>query len=114
MANSVAWFEVAGADAAALQRFYGDLFGWQIDADNPMNYGMVQAGEGGIGGGIGPSQDGSPQVTFYVQVDDLQAALDKARELGGQVVAEPMEVPDGPTIAYFTDPEGNRIGLMKS
>jgi predicted enzyme related to lactoylglutathione lyase len=113
MADPVAWFEVSGPDAGAIQRFYAEAFGWQIDAGNPMNYGMVQAQEGGIGGGVGPSPDGSAQVTFYVSVPDLQAALDKIGQLGGNTVTPPMDVPDGPTIAFFTDPAGNRIGLMK-
>jgi uncharacterized protein len=113
MADPVAWFEVSGPDAGALQRFYAGAFGWQIDASNPMNYGMVQAQEGGIAGGVGPSPDGSAQVTFYVSVPDLQAALDKIGQLGGTTVTPPMDVPGGPTIAFFSDPAGNRIGLMK-
>ena len=113
MADPVAWFEVSGPDAGTLQRFYAEAFGWQIDASNPMNYGMVQAQEGGIAGGVGPSQDGSAQVTFYVSVPDLQAALDKIGQLGGTTVTPPMDVPGGPTIAFFSDPAGNRIGLMK-
>jgi predicted enzyme related to lactoylglutathione lyase len=114
MANPVTWFEVAGPDAAALRDFYSDAFGWKINADNPMNYGMVDAGEGGIGGGVAPGQDGTAHVTFYIQVPDLREALDKVRQGGGTVVSEPMEVPDGPTLAYFTDPAGNFIGLMKA
>ena len=78
-----------------------------------MNYGMVAAGEGGIGGGVGPSQDGSSLVTFYVQADDLQAALDKAEKLGGKTVMPPMDIPDGPSIAQFADPDGNVVGLVK-
>lgn len=113
MTNPVAWFEVLGKDGTALQNFYSSLFGWSIDADNPMNYGMVAAGAGGIAGGIGPSQDGAARITFYVQVDDLQASLDRAVELGGAVTVPPMEVPEGPTIAMFTDVAGNQIGLMK-
>jgi len=114
MANPVAWFEVTGPDAGALQSFYAGLFGWQIDASNEMNYGMVDAQEGGIPGGVGPSPDGSAQVTFYISVPDLQNALDRASELGGKIVTPPMEVPGGPTLAYFADPAGNRIGLMKA
>ncbi len=113
MANPVTHFEVVGRDAAALQQFYSSLFDWTVDANNPMNYGLVAPGERGIGGGIGPSPDGTAVVTFYVEVDDLQAALDKAEELGGKTVMPPMDVPGGPSIAQFTDPEGNRIGLAK-
>lgn len=114
MANPVAWFEVSGPDAGALQRFYSDLFDWQIDASNPMSYGMVAAAEGGIPGGVGPSPDGSAQVIWYVAVPDLQAALDRASELGGKTITPPMEVPGGPMLAYMSDPAGNRIGLMKA
>ena len=111
MANPVNHFEVLGKDGAALQSFYGELFGWSIDANNPMKYGVVAPSEGGIGGGVAASMDGTSMVTFYVQVDDLQAALDKAESLGGKTVMPPMDVPGGPKIAQFTDPEGNQIGL---
>ena len=111
MANPVNHFEILGSDGAALQKFYGDLFGWSIDANNPMNYGIVAPSEGGIGGGVAASMDGSAMVTVYVQVDDLQAALDRAESLGGKTVMPPMDVPGGPTIAQFTDPAGNLIGL---
>jgi predicted enzyme related to lactoylglutathione lyase/DNA-binding transcriptional ArsR family regulator len=113
MANPVIHFEISGSDAAGLQKFYGELFEWNVDANNPMNYGMVAASEGGIGGGIGGTQDGNPQVTFYVGVDDLQAALDRAVALGGSVAVPPMDIPDGPSIAQFADPAGNRVGLVK-
>ena len=113
MPNPVAWFEVTGPDASALQSFYGEAFDWQIDANNPMNYGMVAAAEGGIGGGVGPTPDGEKHLTWYVQVVDLQAALDKAGQLGGTTVMPPMDVPGGPSVAQFSDPEGNVVGLVK-
>jgi predicted enzyme related to lactoylglutathione lyase len=47
-----------------------------------------------------------------VQVDDLQAALDKAESLGGKTVMAPDQVPGGPALAMFADPEGNVIGLV--
>jgi predicted enzyme related to lactoylglutathione lyase len=113
MANPVVHFEVGGKDAASLQNFYASLFGWKIDADNPMNYGMVEASEGGIAGGVGPTPDGQKHITWYVQVGDLLAALDKVGTLGGKTVMPPMDVPGGPSIAQFADPEGNVVGLVK-
>jgi predicted enzyme related to lactoylglutathione lyase len=110
--NPVTWFEILGKDGGTLQKFYGGLFGWNVDAANPMNYGMVQGKDGGIGGGISASQDGSSMVTVYIAVDRLQAALDKAKSLGGEIVMPPMDVPGGPKIAQFKDPCGNVIGLM--
>lgn len=111
MANPVNHFEVMGEDGPALQDFYRTVFDWSIDASNPMGYGIVAKEGNGIGGGIAASQDGSSVVTVYVQVDDLQAALDKIEAAGGKTVMPPMDVPGGPKIAQFDDPAGNRLGL---
>ena len=115
MANQVGWFEIAGKDHKGLQEFYAKLFDWNVDANNPMEYGMVEANDVGLGGGIGGTPPDAPSghVTIYVVVDDLQAALDKAESLGGKIATPPMDVPDGPSIAHFTDPSGNFVGLMK-
>ena len=114
MANPVGWFEVLGPDGAALQGFYAEAFGWHIDADNPMSYGMAAAEEGGIAGGVAGSPDGKAYMTFYIAVPDLQAALDTVGKLGGSTLTPPTDVPGGPSIAFFSDPAGNRIGLMKA
>ncbi len=79
-----------------------------------MNYGIVEGGEGGVGGGIGQSQDGSTQVTFYAAVDDLQAYLYKAEQLGGRTVVPITEIPNMVTFAQIADPEGNVVGIVKS
>jgi uncharacterized protein len=112
MSSPLIHFEVAGKDPAKLQGFFGDLFGWQITADNPMNYGMVNLSDQ-VGGGIGPAPEGAPgHAMFYVGVDDVEGALQKAESLGGSRVFGPMEVPEGPTIGHFADPEGNVVGLF--
>jgi len=114
MSNKVTHFEVLGKDGKKLQRFYASLFGWKVDASNPMQYGLVGPEQGGIGGGIAQSQQGRPMVTFYVEVADLAAALKKAEGLGGKAVMQPMDVPGGPRIAQFSDPDGNVIGLVQA
>ena len=106
----VTWFEICGKDGAKAQKWYADLFGWQIDADNPMQYGMVPTPEDAIGGGIYGGDNSA--VCFYVAVDDLNATLKRAGELGGKTVTEPMDVPGGPPIAQFSDPAGNVVGLL--
>src|SRR5215217_7753555 len=62
MGQPVVHFEIIGTDGSGLQRYYSELFGWDIDADNPMNYGMVGR-EGnvnsdgvGIGAASGPAR----------------------------------------------------------
>ena len=82
-----------------------------------MSYGVVgPSGEGpGIGGGIGQTFDGSSGfVTFYVGVDDVTAALEKAASLGGSILMPEMNVMEGVTIGHFADPEGHIIGLVKN
>ena len=115
MPNPVVHFEVAGKDVGVLRKFYSDAFEWQLQDVMQGQYFMVSTGgEGEIAGGIGVTPDGGPgHVMFYVQVDDPAAALEKIKSLGGSTVSEPMDVPDGPTIAHFADPEGHVVGLVK-
>jgi predicted enzyme related to lactoylglutathione lyase len=114
MPNPVVHFEIIGKDAASTQKFYSNLFGWKVDSNNPMNYGMVDNGGEGINGGIAGGDDpGGPRTTFYVQVSDQQAALDKAEQLGGKTIMPVTEIPDAVTMAMFADPDGNTVGLIK-
>jgi uncharacterized protein len=120
MGNPVVHFEVVGKDGPKLQKYYADMFGWEIDADNPMGYGTIQRDgnttpEGaGIGGGVGTGPEGyEGHVTFYVQVPDVEAALVQAESLGGTRMMGPDEVMPGLEIALFSDPEGHVIGLVK-
>ena len=117
MTHPVMHFEVAGKDPATLKSFYGDLFGWSFeDLDAPeMPYTIVTTSDGAISGGIGKAPEGHLGHTiFYVNVEDIDASLAKAEELGGKRVFDPMEIPGGGKIAMFTDPEGHEIGLPKA
>ncbi len=87
------------------------MFGWKINADNPMGYGMVE-GSGDIGGGIGAGE-GMQHVTVYIRVGDLKAYLSKVERLGGKTIVPPTEIPNMVTFALFADPEGNKVGLVK-
>ncbi len=114
MANPVVHFEILGRDGKKSQEFYASLFGWTIDAGNPMSYGMVAAPAGvGIGGGVAAAQ-GQPMVTVYIEVADLDATLKHAESLGGKTIMPPMDVPGGPRLAQFADPDGNVIGIIKA
>ena len=117
MKHPVVWFEVLGEDGAKLQRFYGELFGWKIDANNAMKYGMVEAQAGGmqgIPGGVGGTYAGMrPMVTFYVETPEIGKTLAEAQRLGAKVVLPRKELPAGPPIALFQDPEGHLIGLVE-
>ena len=114
MGAAVVHFEIMGGKGNELEKFYGELFGWKIDSNNPMRYGIVDTGggPGGINGGVGPNKDGSKRVSIYAQVDDLQTTLDQVEKLGGKTILPPTEVPGGPKLAMFSDPAGNVTGLF--
>jgi predicted enzyme related to lactoylglutathione lyase len=121
MGQAVVHFEVIGRDGDKLRNYYSELFGWEMDADNPMNYGIVQrtgntnADGIGIGGGVGVGPEGyDGHVTFYVEVPDVEAALAKAESLGGSRTMGPAQVAEGVEIGMFQDPEGHTIGVIKS
>jgi len=109
---AVVHWEVQAKDLPRQQQFFANLFGWKIDTNNPMQYGMISgAGKDTIGGGIGPAQDAS-RVTVYVQVSDINATLDKAQTLGAETVVPRTAM--GPVImGLFRDLEGNVIGLVE-
>jgi predicted enzyme related to lactoylglutathione lyase len=121
MGQPVVHFEVIGKDGEKLQSYYAELFGWEIDAENPMSYGIVPR-EGntnpagvGIGGGIGTGPEGyAGHVTFYVEVPDVEAALARAESLGGTRMMGPETIMEGVELGQFTDPEGHLVGLVKS
>jgi uncharacterized protein len=110
------WFEITGQDGPAPRRFYSKLFGWSIsDAADGSGYGPVEAGQKGIAGGIGASQDGAQGgVTLYVEAGDPAAFLEGAEKLGGKTIAPPTGIPDlGLTFAFSADPAGHIAGLSR-
>lgn len=116
MGQPVAFFEIISPDHERAQKFYGELFGWKMAADPAMSgYGLVDtgAGEGAIGGGIGPGQGPDDNgVKIYMRVDDLDAYLDRAEKLGGRRLVPPTDLPgDFGRFAIFADPDGNQVGL---
>src|SRR3546814_17831298 len=99
--------------SAFLFRFYAEIFGWTVDAENPLKYGMVETQAGkGIAGGMCASEMG-PTVLVYIEVEDPQAYLDRIEAAGGTTVLPVTEMPGSITLAVFTVPEGNKIDLIK-
>jgi len=121
--SPVVHFEVIGRDLATLDAFYGELFGWKIDASNPIGYGIISRDDNrnaegiGIGGGMMAlppemASESNGHVTWYAEVEDVEAALARAESLGGKRLHGPDTVPGGPTLGQFADPEGHLIGLV--
>jgi uncharacterized protein len=114
MARPVVHFEIGGRDLPALRDFYAKAFGWTITDAGP-DYALIEAADGGLGGGLMRARDEiPPYVTVYVQVDDLETALEEVTGLGGTTLVPPMAINETASFAMFSDPEGNVVGLLRA
>ena len=114
MGQPITYFEITSRNAPELHTFYRELFGWSIQESQEEGYATVATADGSISGGIAHIPDNIPSsLTVFVQVDDLQAAIERAGSLGGSLMFPPMHLPNGSEIAMITDPAGTNIGLMK-
>jgi uncharacterized protein len=111
-ARPVVHWEIVASDPDRQAAFYRDLFHWDI-GDGPIA--VIPAGIGGPEPGPGGHirQGDRPAVVLYVQVRDLRGSLVRTAELGGTVVTEPFDLPNGPTLASVEDPEGNSLVLVQ-
>jgi predicted enzyme related to lactoylglutathione lyase len=112
MGHPVVHFEIGYRDQAKTERFFADLFGWHIQQNGPAST-IDTASQQGIPGHITSlSHEPHHYTMFYVEVDDVQAYLDKAAALGGKTLVPPIKIPTG-TFAWLSDLDGNTIGLLK-
>jgi uncharacterized protein len=111
VAHAVVHFEISGPDSGRLADFYAALFGWRMQ---PIpGYTLVDTWAGsGINGGIRQSAGEEAGVTFYIETDDMQSALDKINLLGGKTETPISEVASVVTYATFSDLDGLLIGLV--
>src|SRR5215470_17024554 len=124
MGQPVVHFEIIGKEPGKLRTYYSELFTWVFDTSGPVspaisqngNYGFVDRNtttDGtGIPGGVGGGAQYQSHTIFYVAVPDVEAALQKAQNLGGKRLIGPVRKPGGGlVVGHFSDPEGNLIGL---
>lgn len=117
MPNRIAWLEVSSTDVPASAEFYRKLFDWPIVTDVESNYTKTSFSRGETGIGFMPVDEaqrvapGSVQV--YVEVDDVDAAVARAKELGAPIHVPKTQVPSGGWMAIVGDPGGNRIGFIQ-
>ncbi len=106
------WHELAATDHEAAFGFYSELFGWEkTDAMDMGEDGIYQMyGRGGppLGGmyTVSENMPAPPGWLHYIMVDDVRRKAERVKELGGQVLNGPMEVPGGDLIAQCLDPQG--------
>jgi predicted enzyme related to lactoylglutathione lyase len=110
------WDELGTTDVDGAQRFYEEVFGWTT-SDMGAEYGgyrIFNRGETGIAGLMSlPDESIPPHWQPYVAVADPDATSAKAKELGGSVLMEPMDVPKVGRIAVLHDPQGATFGIIK-
>ena len=112
MNNPVVRWQVLSPDPEASARFFTQLFGWQVNRDNPLGYREVRAGEGGIDGGVWPAPEGArPFVQLYVRVADIDEMISKATSLGATVIVPKAVLPEGDAMAVLVDPQGLPIAI---
>lgn len=111
------WNELYANDAKAALGFYGKLFGWttlqEMDMGEKGTYYIYGKGETRYGGVMAktPDMPFPPSWVYYIHVDDVDSAVDRAKRLGGKTMFDPMQVPDGSRIAQLTDPQGTWFAL---
>jgi predicted enzyme related to lactoylglutathione lyase len=124
MAGEVVHFEVPADDLERAQSFYRDAFGWQLDPMPEMSYTIVTTTKvddqgrptepGAINGGMMTRQRPFTGPVIVISVDDVDGALERVRELGGEMLQPRTAVGDMGFSAYFADPEGNVVGLWET
>jgi len=116
MANAFVHVELNTTDVDKAKSFYGKLFSWKME-EMPMptgTYTMINVGEGTGGGLMKQPVPGAPSAWLaYVQVDDIAAATQKAKSLGGVVMKDVTEVPGAGWFSIIVDPTGAALGLWK-
>jgi predicted enzyme related to lactoylglutathione lyase len=117
MAHPVVHFEIISKNEPKAREFYTNLFGWEINTESMPGYGLIAAPkEGqGIGGGLmaTPCEEAGAYATFYVQVEDCAAHLQKAADLGAKVIFGPSEIPGIGTVGNFMDLDNIIIGVFQ-
>jgi predicted enzyme related to lactoylglutathione lyase/transcriptional regulator with XRE-family HTH domain len=109
--SPVSEFQILTRDPDATADFYSRLFGWTVDAANPLGYRRISTG--GTDGGIWPSPPDAPSfVQLFVSVEDIDAAVSRATALGATVIVPPQSLPGGDSMAVLLDPQRISFGLV--
>lgn len=117
MGNPFVHVELMSTDVGKAKAFYGKLFDWKLEdmQSAGMDYTVIRVGEGTGGGLMQTPIPNAPTMWMpYVLVDDLQAATERAKSLGGKVMKEQTEVPGMGSFTIISDPTGGMLGLWKT
>jgi predicted enzyme related to lactoylglutathione lyase len=126
MSGKVVHFEIPFDDGDRARKFYSEMFGWQLMPIPDMGYTMVMTGPtdpekgptepGFINGGMfeRSAEFAGKAPNIVIDVASIDEALRKVEAAGGKTVSERMAVGDMGFAGYFTDTEGNLMGLWEN
>jgi uncharacterized protein len=116
--GEVCWHELLAEDLGSALEFYGKLFGWAkrsvVNMGEMGDYILFGDTERDFGGMFKKPKNAPAAWLYYVEVSDLDAAIERAKVKGGKLCHGPMEVPGGARIAQLSDPEGAMFALHES
>jgi predicted enzyme related to lactoylglutathione lyase len=124
--NPVVHFEMPAEDRERMAAFYTKAFGWQTQllGAEMGDYVLVTTTEtddngpkepGTINGGFYPKKDDWPAQypSVVIGVDDIQEAMTRVADAGGNVLGDPMDIPGIGRYVSFMDTEGNRVSILQ-
>jgi len=116
--NSYSWSELVTTDTERSKEFYGAVFGWGSQTHgegSPGAYTEWKVGDRSVGGMMEKPPmmpaEVPPHWAVYFSVDGTEAAMNKVKELGGQVIMGPMDVEPG-KLAVVQDPQGATFNII--
>jgi predicted enzyme related to lactoylglutathione lyase len=111
--RNIVHIEIPSNDRKKAAKFYQELFGWQVEHMDDMNYTTWEP-EVGPGGGFSPVGEGYKigEILIHVSSDDIDADLKKVEMLGGKVVRQKSEIPGIGWWGVFEDQDGNKIAIF--
>jgi predicted enzyme related to lactoylglutathione lyase len=116
MGNPVMQFQIISKAPEETAKFYASLFGWKVDAGNPMGYRRIDtASTKGIPGGIWPAPPQAPNfVQLFMSVENVKASVERAVGLGAKLIIPPTLLPEGEEIAVLHDPQGMSFAVWRA
>jgi predicted enzyme related to lactoylglutathione lyase len=112
MAAPIVFFDIAGPDPAAQAAFYRAVFDWDVAPDGSFAAPFQPSlkNPAGVGGQL---RTDPAEKVLYIGVEDVTATLAAIEAHGGGTIAPRFEVPGVVVLGLFTDPAGNRLGLVE-
>jgi predicted enzyme related to lactoylglutathione lyase len=112
--RAIVHLEIPAGDTAEAAAFYSDLFGWDTQRDEAMEYTMFESGS--VAGGFAPlgEQVKPGDILVYIESEDIEADLKRIEAKGGKTLMPKQEIPNMGWFVFFADPAGNRMGLFQS